>query len=159
MATSFIINNIDQEVESCLYRLYYGDRYIIAKGKTLAGSVFLIEKGYAYFIAGGGGTGRRNLGGVGHKEGDGKNTYYRKFYSYIKKNPALDFRVEVILESNNGYQLLKAEQEELTKAIRDKKLLNNNITAYIPKYRVDTQSYGWISRAYVMNFKRFLKNT
>lgn len=155
---SFGIANLNQETESCLYKLYYGDKYIIAKGKTLAGSVFLIEKGYAYFIAGGGGTGRRHLGGEGQKEGDGKNTYYRKFYTYIKKNPGLEFRIEVILEDNNGYQLLKAEQVELNKAFRDKKLMNNNITSYIPQYRAKTKSYGWISRAHVMNFKRFVKN-
>lgn len=155
---SFTISNLDQETGSCLFKLFYGDRYVIAKGKTLAGSVFLIEKGYAYFLAGGGGTGRRNLGGEGQKEGDGKNTYYRKFYSYIKKNPALEFRIEVILESENAYQLLKQEQIELTKAIRDKRLLNNNITAYIPKYRKSTASYGWISRGHVLSFKKFLKN-
>lgn len=156
---SFGIANLNQETESCLYRLYYGDKYIVAKGKTLAGSVYLIEKGYAYFLAGGGGTGRTtNITGKGQKEGSGKNTYYRKFYSYIKKNPRLEFRIDVLLEDNNGYQLLKAEQIELNKTIRDKNQLNNNITAYIPKYRAEQKMYGWISRAHVMNFKRFLKN-
>lgn len=139
------------ETESCLYKLCYGKKYIVVKGKTLAGSVYLIEKGYAYFIAGGD-------HGEGHKEGDGKNTFYHKFYQYIKDNPGLVFRLEVVLETNNGYQLLKNEQIELNKAFYDKNLLNNNLTAYLPKYRQQTGSYGWISRAHVLNFRKFQKS-
>lgn len=149
------LSNDEMETGACAYRLFCGDRYIIAKGKTLAGSIYLIQKGYAYFIAGGGGTGT-TFKSAGQKEGDGKNTYYAKFYRFVKKNPRLPFRVEVILMSENGYQLLKAEQLELNSTIRDKKCLNNNIASYIPKYRKSTKSYGWISVAHVLNFKRFL---
>lgn len=153
----FVIPNIDTETESCVYKLSYGDRYIIAKGKTLAGSIFLFEKGYAYFLLGGGGTGNE-VSGTGHKEGEGKNTFYFKIYKYIKEHPNLEFNLQVLLESNNGYQLLKTEQLELNKAIRDKKCLNSNIEAYIPQYRTKTKSYGWISNGYVHAFKKFLKN-
>ncbi len=144
------------EVESCVYRLFYGDRYIIAKGKTLAGSIFLLQKGYAYFLVGGGGSGNE-LSGEGHKEADGKNTFYFKFYRFVSKNPHLSSRIELIIESNNGYQLLKNEQIALNKAIRDKKCLNSNIYAYIPQCRSKVGMYGWISKAHYLNFKRFLK--
>jgi hypothetical protein len=147
---SFNIPNIDQETESCLYRLCYGDKYIIAKGKTLAGSIFLLEKGYAYFIAGG-------KDGKGHNEGDGKNSYYYQFYMHIWSNPGLEWRLEVLLETNNGYDLLKREQQELTAAFKDKNLLNNNLHSYIPKYRSSTKMYGWINKGHVLAFKKFLK--
>mgnify|MGYP000892593253 CR=1 FL=1 len=152
----FDISAIDQEVESCLYKLFCGKKYIIVKGKTLAGSVYLIQKGYAYFIAGGGRKG--NKAGDGHKEGSGTNTYYFNFYKHIKKNPTQEVRIEIILESNNPYQLLKIEQIELTKSFKDKNNLNNNITSYIPKYRTATKSYGWIPKSAVLNYKKFLKN-
>ena len=141
------------EVENCVYKLHYGDRYIIAKGKTLAGSLYLIEKGYAAFIAGG----KLASKGHGHKEWEGKNTYYRRLYTYIQKNPGLLFRVEVLLEDSNGYNLLKKEQTELDAGIRDKRCLNSNVTSYIPQYRPTSKSYGWISRAHVLCFKKYLK--
>lgn len=149
---------IDLEVESCVYKLWYGDVYLIVKGKTLSGSIYLIEKGYAAFIAAGGGSGNQE-GGVGQHEWDGVNSYYFKFYRYMHKNPGLTSKVEVLLESNNPYELLKLEQIELQKSIRDKKCLNSNLNAYIPKYRAKTKSYGWINKGYVLSFKKFVKNS
>lgn len=149
----FNISEILLEVGACVYKLHYGDRYIIAKGKTLAGSVYLIQKGYAGFIAGGKLAGK----GQGHKEWEGKNTYYMRLYSYIHQNPGLPSWVEILLEGNNGYQLLKCEHIELQRSVRDKKCLNSNVTSYIPQYRPSTKSHGWISRAHVLCFKKYLK--
>lgn len=134
-----IINGVDKEVGGCVYRLYCGKKYIIVKGKTLAGSIFLIEKGYAYAIA------------FGHQQIEkGKELpYYYAFYKYIKDHPDYLFKIEIILESENPYQLLKREQIELDQMFTDKNCLNANMIAYTPK---------WISKAYVMNFKKFLKN-
>lgn len=150
--------NIDLEVESCVYKLWYGNKYLIVKGKTLSGSVYLIEKGYAAFIAAGGGTGHQE-GGSGQNEWDGVNSYYFKFYRYMHKNPNLDARIEVLLESNNAYELLKTEQIQLQNCIRDKNCLNSNLNAYIPKYRAKTKSYGWINKGSVLAFQKFMKNS
>lgn len=149
------ISDDNFETESCVYKLYYGDRYVIIKAKSLAGSIYLFEKGYAAFVAGGGGTGNKKAG-EGQKEWDGTNTYYFKFYSYIHDNPKQEFMVEVLLETNNGYQLLKKEEQELSKCISDKKCFNSNVTAYIPKFRSKTNSYGWLSKRNVADFRRFL---
>ena len=43
-------------------------------------------------------------------EWDGTNTYYMKFYKYVRENPMLPLRHEIILESENVYLLLKTEQ-------------------------------------------------
>lgn len=146
---------IDQEVASCVYKIYYGDKYLIIKGKTLSGSVYLLQKGYAQFIAGGGGSGN-NAAGSGHTEWDGINTYYKQFYQHVHKNN-LSFSVRVLLESDNHYDLLKKEQQELNLSIKDKKCLNSNVESYIPKYRKSTKMYGWINRGSVLSFKKFLK--
>lgn len=145
------------ETESCVYRLYCGKKYVIVKGKTLAGSIYLIDRGYAAFIAAGGGTGNRE-GGVGQNEYDGVNTYYMKLYKFIRENPTLPVHAEVVIESSNHYLLLKVEQMELDAAFKDKNCLNNNITSYIPIFRKKSQSYGWINRGSVLAFKKFLKN-
>jgi hypothetical protein len=141
------------ETESCVYKLYYGDKYLIVKGKTLAGSIFFIEKGYASVISSGGGKQRTH---DIQKEWEDKNKFYFKFYKHIYDNPKLQFRIEVLLETNNAYHLLKREQQELTKSIRDKKCLNSNLTSYIPKFNTKTNMYGWITKKQVASFRRFL---
>lgn len=138
------------EIESCIYKLYYGKKYVIVKGKTLSGSIYLIEKGYANFITA--------WGGVKGKECDDVNSYYKKFYIYIHKNPKLQFKIEVILESNNGYELLLKEHIELNLSMHDKKCLNNNVESYVPKFREKTQSYGWLSKQDVDSFNEFLSS-
>ena len=143
--------DIDQEVGSCVFQLFYGNRYVIVKGKSLASSIFFIEKGYAYFVAGG-------VDGEGHKDGDGKNWFYNKFYSYVRDNPGLQWNIVVVVESENGYDLLKAEHILISKKIKDKRCLNVNVQAYIPKYRKSTRSHGWISRGSVLNFYKYLKS-
>lgn len=157
----FNIDEIPVDIMSCVYRLWYSDKYVIVKGKNLAGSVFLIQKGMAYFLAGGGRASEQSAAGVsgeGHKEGQGKNTFYFQFYTHIKTNPSLEWKVELVFESDNGYQLLKREQIELAGAIKDKRCLNSNVEAYIPKFRAKTLLYGdWIKPAHVLNFKKFLK--
>ena len=143
------------ETESCVYKLFYGYRYVIVKAKTLAGSIYLFEKGYASFIAGGGGTGK-DKAGEGQKEWDGTNTFYFKFYNYIHDNPKLLFKIDVLLETNNYYQLLKREELELRVCMNDRKCFNSNVTAYIPKYRAKTNTYGWIPKRSVADFRRLL---
>lgn len=148
---------IDLEVESCVYKLWYANKYIIIKGKNLASSIYLFEKGYASFIAGGGGRGNDSAG-AGQNEWDGTNSYYYKFYKYMYANPNFNSQIEVLLESNNAYELLKREQMELNSSVRDKNCLNNNLNAYIPKYRAKSKSYGWINKGSVLAFKKYLKN-
>lgn len=144
------------EVESCVYKLSCGDRYLIVKAKVLTGSIYLIERGYRSFLTAGGGTGR-GRGGDGQNEWDDVNSYYFKFYSYVYKNPKLPLIVEVLLESSNAYDLLKLEQQLLTKYLSDKKCLNSNLTSYIPKYNKKSCMYGWINKGSVLAFKKYLK--
>jgi hypothetical protein len=143
---ALLIPGVDMEAGSCVFKLHYGSKYVIIKGKTMSGVIYLFEKGYAHFLA------------FDHSAGDKRNVYYFKFYSYIKSHPNLQFKIEMLLESENAYQLLKMEQIALNISIKDKNCLNNNLTAYIPQYRATTQSYGWINKGSVLSFKRYLKN-
>lgn len=152
-----LVHQVDSEVGGCVYKLWHKGKYVIVKAKTLASSVFLIEKGYAYFIAGGGGSGKK-ANGEGHKEWDGKNSFYFKFYQWVKDNPSIDAKVEVLFESEDAFELLKFEQQELDKNIKDKNCLNSNVQAYIPEFREKTNSYGWITKKEVNKFNKFLKS-
>jgi len=142
---------------SGVYKLFYGDRYVIVKGKTVSGSLFLIVKGYAYFLFGGQGTGNglQEPYGKGRQLNVGANEFYWPLYSYIKNHPGQTWRLERILIDDSGYQLLKAEQEALDAAQGDKKCLNSNRDAYIPKQNAKTGMYGWISAREVGSFNRY----
>lgn len=143
------------EIESCVYKLNCGNKYVIIKGKTLSGSLYFIQNGYALFLAAGGGIGNRK-GGIGQKEWDDSNSYYKKLYRYIKKNPQIQLTISILLESNDAFELLKREYDELQRSIRDKKCLNSNVTSYIPKFKEKTGMYGWISAADVERFQQYI---
>lgn len=126
----------------CVYRLSYGGKYVIVKGKTLAGSLFFIQKGYGWFDV------------VEKKD----SALYGHFYTHIKETTAGRFRVRVLLKTANTYALLKREQNELDKGRYDQNCLNNNTEGYIPQYNEQTGLYGWLDKGSVLNFKNYLKS-
>lgn len=144
---------------SGVYKIFYGDKYLVVKGKTISGSLFLLVKGYGYFLYGGQGSGNKAEEiGNGRKLTVGVNEHYWKFYSYVKTHPKLEWRLEIILRSDSGYRLLRAEQEALDAGVKDKNMLNSNVQAYIPKLREANKEkhtlamYGWLTPQAVTRF-------
>lgn len=131
--------------EPCVYKLSFNDRYVIVKAKNHISSIEAIQKSLNQFMR--------------HSEvqRNPENLYYH-FFSYIEKIEEGMFVVDSILETNNAYDLLKCEQTELNKSVKDKKCLNNNTEAYIPQFNDITGTYGWISKQSVLNFKKWLKS-
>lgn len=139
----FEIPNVPFGIGHCVYKLYYGDRYIINYGKDLAGSLYFLQNGYAYHVA--------------YEQkvtDDKKNKTWIKFYQYIFKNPEKKFRLEVVFKDKSAYQVLKQCQISLDNSIRDKKCLNNNLTPYIPVYRPNLKMYGWITPRQIKLFEK-----
>lgn len=128
---------------SCVLKITYdGKKYIIVKCKEAYGSIKRIENALNGFVR----------GGVNNPEG-----LYFHFYNYIKKNPHKDFKVDVLLESDNCYELLKREQAELNAGISNKAFMNNQTIAYIPAYNDINRAYGWIPGHAVLNFNNWFK--
>lgn len=125
-----------------VFRLTYNGKYIIVKGKTLAGSLFLIDKGYGWY----------------RSRYDNNKTLYRHFYNHIKENPGHRFSCRVLLRSKNHYNLLKREQNELDLSKFDNNCLNNNTEAYIPQQDPFTGDFGWIPKMSVLSFQKYLKS-
>src|SRR5690348_13241769 len=108
----FDIPNVPFGVGHCVYKLYYGDRYIINSCKDLAGSLYFLQHGYAYHVA------------YNQKETDDKkNKLWIKFYRYIQQHPRKEFRLEVLFQNKSAYQVLKRCQLELDACISDNKCL------------------------------------
>jgi len=136
-----------KDIEGVVYRLSYAGKYVIIKGRTMAGSLIIIDNAYRQF-------------------GPDKRRFSTHLYRYLFEHFFLTedcgrFRIKMLAKLNsktNQYQLLKREQMELDKARYDTRCLNNNIEAYIPVYSKNTHSFGWIDTSAAANFKKYLNS-
>jgi hypothetical protein len=128
----------------CVYRLSFDDKYIIVKCKSHDQSIKTIQKSLNQFMR-------------GSEFQQQKDNLYFYFYDYIRNKQSGTFRIEILIEDDNAYELLKVEQMELDKGRYNKDCLSNSIEAYIPLFNELTGSYGWISKSAVMLFKKWLK--
>jgi hypothetical protein len=125
-----------------LVKIKYGNKYVIAKCKKQSSSLKSIENSLNAFIRGG----KNNPTGI----------YYHLF-NYVKEHPDNHFKVTPILETENVYELLKAEQQELDRGKNNPNFLNNQTEAYIPEYDYDEKAFGWIKQNFVLNFRKWQK--
>lgn len=129
----------------CVYKLSFNGKYVIVKAKDNVSSIAVIQKSLNQFLKGS--EAQRNKDGL-----------YYHFFNHVAKTKKGEFLVELIEESDNPYILLKKEQQELDKSLKDKSCLNNATEAYIPQFNDLTGMYGWIPKVAVLNFKKWLKN-
>lgn len=130
--------------QSTVVKLFYGlKKYVVVKCKNEFTSLKAIEKQLAAYLRGG----VENPGSL-----------YLHLFRYVKANPGEKFTSELILESKSGYELLKAEQQQLWKGRKDKNCLNNATEAYISTFNQDTKMYGWLTQNEVLNFRKWLKS-
>lgn len=148
-----------KEVKGCVFKLYYGDKYVISMGRTLAWPIKSIQDDIDRYSD--------NMPSAKSKE-----RLYWKFCQYVKKAKPHEYRIEVLLESESPYQLLKFCQLELDKAKDDINCLNTFFTPYISKriqtahkflkerkYSDGTKNVAWINRGHYLNFRHWqLKN-
>lgn len=128
--------------DSCVVKIKYGNVYVIAKMKSQPAGLKNIENSLNAFIRGG----KNNESGI-----------YYHLYNYVKAHPNNKFKVETLLESDNGYLLLKREKEELMKGKDNPQFLNNQVEPLIPEYNDETDTFGWLKKNEVLNYYRWLK--
>lgn len=124
-----------------VFKVYFGSKYLIWKGKSLLKSCQLIAEGIERYI---------RLS----KNDDTDYLYY--VVGHIKRTRCIKATVEVIAndfqkvgsEAIDGLKMLKLEQSLLDKADTDELCLNNNADAYVP---------GWINKAHVDKFEKYLQ--
>lgn len=140
-AKPYVFASGNMKVGSCVAKIVYDNKkYVIVKCKLAYNSLKNIENSLNAFIRGG----KNNPDGL-----------YFHFFNYIKKHPHKDFTVKVLLESDNAYELLKLEQQELYNGLSDRSFMNNQLEAYIPAYNEDNRAYGWIPGHAVLNFRNW----
>jgi len=129
-------------VGSCVYKLWYGTKYIFVKAKNCSGSLKMIQNSLNQFMKG--------------SEAQRKpDNLYLHFFNYFARNTKRQFRVEVLSSpGDTDYNLLVLEERLVTEARNDTKCLNNINGAYINQWNEETQSYNWLSKPTVANFTR-----
>lgn len=128
-----------QSVNGCVFRLYWGEKYVVIKCKTFARAKTLIETSLSYHFK----TGMHDH-------------LYEKFFEYIKFNPDHHFKPDILYQSDNPYHLLIFEQQELDKGKQDTNCMNIYFDAYIPKL-IQGKRKAWINRGHYLNFRMWLK--
>ena len=125
-----------------VFKVYFGKKYFIWKGKSLLQSCQYLAESIERYI-----RLQKNI----------DTDYLYHVCNHIKKTRSQLATVEVIdnsfvrsikgAESINGYALMVAEQKLLDKAKNDELCLNNNEEAYVP---------AWISIAHKEKFAQYL---
>ena len=135
--------------EKCLFKLYYGEYYVIVMAKSVYRSVESINADLE----------RYSIGNTKAKDG-----LYGVFCKHVLSYPKEKFRFERISVCDSPYELLKACQIELDKSKGDKFCLNTNTEPYISK-RIQTaykyltptaqKNTYWINRGHYLNYRRW----
>lgn len=130
----------------CVYKVLYKDKYIVVMGKSMYRSIDSINLDI-----------ERYFKGVSEKSGAGN--LYKNFYQFVIANPGDMLVIEMIISTDNAYQLLKHCQIELDKGCLDPNCFNTFFTPYINK---DIQkpadrrkSAWWVNRGTYLNFLRW----
>lgn len=124
-----------------VYRLWYGEKYLIVKCKTLYWSLKSINTDIERYF--------KNT-----KSGRSDNNDNSIFYGHIFANPELEFRMDIILMSDNPYQLLKQEVISLEWS-NDPDCCNKTRLPYIPDDISKMKTGSWINRGHYLNFKKW----
>ena len=146
MLENLIAKYKKNDVEQVVYQLSYAGKFIIVKGKTLAGSLIIIANTFPYFE---------------DSKKIQKEHLYTHLYRHYLDNPGGRFRIKTLCKvgkSISQYELLKREQMELDKHKKNPLCLNNTTEAYIPLYNPLTYQYAWLDKNPVMNFNRWLNS-
>lgn len=127
------------DLHGCVFKLFWGDVYVIIKCNQFNWYKSIIEQALYYFF-------KKNK----------PDLLYNRFFGYIKTHPFYSFRVKVLFISESPYELLCKEQEYLDECMNDPNCFNNSFDAYIPK-GIQGKRKAWINRGVYLNFMMWKK--
>jgi hypothetical protein len=138
-----------EDVNEVVYRLTYGKKFIIVKGKTLSGSLFVLMNDWYFFIK----SDRKN-----------SQSLYSNFFNWIEQcilegREQSKFTIRILAQTNSKtdhYRLLRAEQLNLDKHQGSPDFLGKATEAYIPQWNELRGKYNWLNKEAVIAFKRHL---
>ncbi len=122
----------------CIYKIWYGEKYIIWYGVTLWGSYYHFKKGYDNY-------------------NPALDVYHKLIYEHMRTHPGPKLRVELLQQPDTAYDLLKQQQLLLDEAEGDKDCMNRRpFEPYIPKMNKSTKDRGNFPAQAYASYRRFI---
>lgn len=134
-----LLNSITESV----FRLYCNEKYVIIKGKSLGGSLKMVHAAL------------ENFSKKDRAEWPVDHLYYHLIGYILDQTEEIEYSASLLAMTSNPYDLLKMEQMQLWENSNDPNCLNNSFDAYIPEYREDLGTYGWINRGQYAAFMKW----
>jgi hypothetical protein len=143
-------------IGGCVFKVFYGDKYIISMGKYLKNALDMLNIDI---------SGMKNKRDSLFKKDKGGQ--FIIFSDYVYNNPDHEFKVDILLRSNNPYRLLKRCQVELDDAIADRDCLNSFFIPFLSRKiqcpikwwsereKKKNKPY-WINRGHYLNYRKWL---
>lgn len=135
---------IIDSINECVFKLFYENKFVVVKGKSLVGSLKNISKAVEDFS-------KKPM------EDWPQDHLYLHFIEYILEKGAdvPAYKIEIVLVTPNRVELLKAEQTCLWENRNDPDCLNNAVDAYIPVWNEEKALFGWINKGEFLAFTRW----
>lgn len=124
---------------SC-FKMRIGNKYYIAKTKTcmwLEQHLNKLLKAY-------------------YSNGIDSTDLYHPIVKRIHTSGIYDINIEFICQSENAYEVIKAELEALYQYAGTLGCMNKNVEPYMPKYNRNTKMYGWLTKNQFLNYKKLV---
>jgi hypothetical protein len=135
------ISEIPESIGHVVYKIWYAEKYLVIAGKTLARSIQNINTNLEYFFK-------------DTTNGRNPNDMYYNFYCHVDDCPFQQFRVEILLDTENIYSYLVTWHKELLKAENDTQCLNLYFEPYIPK-STQRKKGSWLNRGAYLNYMKW----
>lgn len=130
-----------QEGKYSCFRIYIGKKFYIAKAKN-----------FAWF-----GQNLTKLLKAYNSNGTDANDLYFPIIKHIHNTGYYDVRIEFICQSENPYEVIKAEYLALKVVFGTSLCLNKNNEPYTPIWNEKTKMFGWLTQNQFLNFKKLVK--
>jgi hypothetical protein len=143
MAIEIKYKEIDKKKGRALIKLSFGQYYVITKCGEIGfidNEIRTMHKRYLH-----------------NRDGIPTNGLYFRLIETIYKQELEFGIVEVLLQTTNGYDLLKAELKLLEDHYSKKYCLNSNNIPYIPKTVHANKGSNWLTQNEYLNFMKLLK--
>jgi|688.fasta_scaffold1028970_2 hypothetical protein len=136
-------NNIDytKYPNPCLVKITAGNRFLIVKTKNLAWLFTELNKMQKKYVA----------------QGVNKTNTYLPLIEHLYRRKLNEVSTEVLLHTENGYDILKMELELLREHYGTERCLNINSEPYIPAWNPKEKSFNWLTQNQLLNYYKLVK--
>ena len=125
----------------CVVKLTAGRKYMITRCKNLYGFTKILRAAYR----------KAERGSME------KGELYYHFCTWLVSKKDKRITIDILFESNSGYEILVEERTQLIPSLKSSYCLNNNVEPYIPVFNESTGMYGWFTKGDILNYNNWVK--